>query len=212
MIFNWKKNRKQIKSSNFFAFELWTVRQFQRLASFSKWTVSVLLASLCHWYSCFCLFIMVTFWHHYDTYSCCSICLQKPVRGDWVGWWTVLRPYSLEGRPVQSCVRSDLYLQAAPAIFFFITETVLSCALCVSSNFLSSFVLCKKWFKSRFSSAFAFARTVSVWAFSRRFCLMDGNVPKGFERCWKKFLALRGLLAWALFFLVPELPEVLKNV
>ena len=44
-----------------FAFELWTVRQFQGLASFSKWTVSVLLASLCHWYSCFCLFIMVTF-------------------------------------------------------------------------------------------------------------------------------------------------------
>ena len=44
-----------------FAFELWTVRQFQGLASFSKWTVSALLASLCHWYSCFCLFIMVTF-------------------------------------------------------------------------------------------------------------------------------------------------------
>ena len=44
-----------------FAFELWTVRQFQELASLSKWTVSILLASLCRWYSCFCLFIMVTF-------------------------------------------------------------------------------------------------------------------------------------------------------
>ena len=63
-----------------------------------------------------------------------------------------------------------------------------------------SFVLCKKWLKSRFFLASAFARTVSVWAFSRRFCLMDGNVPKGFERCWKKFLVLGGLLAWALFF------------
>ena len=144
-------------------------------------------------------------WHHYDTYNCCSIWFQKPVRGDWVGCWTVLRPYFLEGRPAQSCVPSDLYLQSAKAIFFFITETVLSCALCVSSDFLSSFLtselwLCKKWLKSRFSLAFAFARTVSVWAFSRRFCLMDGNVPKGFERCWKKFLVLGGLLAWALFF------------
>ena len=63
-----------------------------------------------------------------------------------------------------------------------------------------SFILCKKWFKSRFPLAFAFARTVPVWAFSWRFCLTDGNVPKGFERCWKKFLVLRGLLAWALFF------------
>ena len=63
-----------------------------------------------------------------------------------------------------------------------------------------SFVLCKKWFKERFSLAFAFARTVSVWAFSWRFCLTDRNVPKGFERCWKKFLVLRGLLAWVLFF------------
>ena len=63
-----------------------------------------------------------------------------------------------------------------------------------------SFVLCKKWFKERFSLAFAFARTVSVWAFSWRFCLTDGNVLKGFERCWKKFLVLRGLLAWVRFF------------
>ena len=63
-----------------------------------------------------------------------------------------------------------------------------------------SFVLCKKWLKSRFSLAFVFARTVPVWVFSRRFCLMDGNVPKVFERCWKKFLVLRGLLAWVLFF------------
>ena len=56
-----KKIVNKLKVQTLFAFELWTVRQFQGLASFSKWTVSVLLASLCHWYSCFCLFIMVTF-------------------------------------------------------------------------------------------------------------------------------------------------------
>ena len=57
-------------------------------------------------------------WHHYDTYSCCSIYFQKPVRGDWVGWWAVFCPYSLEGRPAQSCTRSDLYLKSAQVIFF----------------------------------------------------------------------------------------------
>ena len=140
MIFNWKKNRKQIKSSNFFAFELWTVRQVKDLLLFQNGLF------LLYWHH-FAIGTLVSVslswslsWHHYDTYSCCSFCLQKPVRGDWVGCWTVLRPYSLEGRPAQSCVRSDLYLQAAQAIFFFITETVLSCALCVSSNFLSSFL------------------------------------------------------------------------
>ena len=62
MICYWKKNHKQIKKvQTRFAFELWTVRQFRRLVSFSKWTVSVLLASLSNKYSCFCLFIMVTF-------------------------------------------------------------------------------------------------------------------------------------------------------
>ena len=62
------------------------------------------------------------------------------------------------------------------------------------------FVLCKKWFKSRFSLAVAFARTVSVWAFSRRFCLMDGKVSKVFERCWKKCLVLRGFWRGFCFF------------
>ena len=140
MIFHWKKIVNKLKVQTLFAFELWTVRQFEGLTSFSKWTFSVLLASLCHWYSCSVSLSRSLSWHHCDTYSCCSICLQKPVRGDWVGCWTVLRPYFLEGRPAQSCVPSDLYLQSAKAIFFFITETVLSCALCVSSNFLSSFL------------------------------------------------------------------------
>ena len=62
MIFYWKKKIvNKLKVQTLFAFELWTVRQFQGLASFLKWTVSVLLATLCLWYSCFCLFIMVTF-------------------------------------------------------------------------------------------------------------------------------------------------------
>ena len=61
MIFYWKKNVNKLKVQTLFAFKLWTVRQFQGLASFSKWTFSVVLASLRHWYSCFCLFIMVTF-------------------------------------------------------------------------------------------------------------------------------------------------------
>ena len=61
MIFHWKKIVNKLKVQTVFAFELWTVRQFEGLASFSEWTVSVLLASLCHWYSCFCLFILVTF-------------------------------------------------------------------------------------------------------------------------------------------------------
>ena len=61
MIFHWKKTVNKLKVQTRFAFELWTVRQFQGLASFSKWIVSILLASLCRCYSCFCLFIMVTF-------------------------------------------------------------------------------------------------------------------------------------------------------
>ena len=71
-------------------------------------------------------------WHHYDTYSCCSTCFQKPVRGDWVGWWTVFCPYSLEGRPAQSCTRSDLYLKSAQAIFVFHNRNCFElCTMCV---------------------------------------------------------------------------------
>ena len=141
MIFDWKTNRQQIKSANSFC--LWTLN----CTSISR-TCFVFQNGLflLYWHH-FAIGTLVSVslswslsWHHYDRYSCCRICLQKPVRGDWVGCWTVFRPYSLEGRPAQSCARYDLYLQSAQAIFFFITETVLSCALCVSSNFLSSFL------------------------------------------------------------------------
>ena len=137
----WKKIINKLKSANSFC--LWTLNctsisknlfLFQNRLSVFYWhhlAISTLVSVSLSW---------SLSWHHYDTYSCCSICFQKPVRGDWVGWWTVLRPYSLEGGPTQSCVRSDLYLQSAQAIFFFITEAVLSCALCVSLNFLSSFL------------------------------------------------------------------------
>ena len=141
MICYWKKIINKLKSANSFC--LWTLNctsisknlfLFQNRLSVFYWhhlAISTLVSVSLSW---------SLSWHHYDTYSCCCICLQTPVRDDWVGCWTVLRPYPLEGRPAQSCVRSDLYLQSAQAILFFITETVLSCALCVSSNFLSGFV------------------------------------------------------------------------
>ena len=143
MIFHWRKNRKQIKTCKLVLplnFELYVnfkdLRLFQNGLFLFYWhhfAVATLVSVSLSW---------SLSWHHYDTYSCCRICLQKPVRDDWVGCWTVFRPCSLEERrsPAQSCARYDLYLQSAQAIFVFITETVLSCALCVSSNFLSSFL------------------------------------------------------------------------
>ena len=139
MIFCWKKkNHKQIrKVQTRFAFELWTVRQFQRLVSFSKWTVSVLLASLSNKYSCFCLFIMVTF--------------LAPLR--YVQLLQHLLSETYEGRLswVMDCFLSILFgstvlhaiwpvFKISSGNFLFITKIVLSCALCVSSNFLSSFL------------------------------------------------------------------------
>ena len=100
-------------------------------------------------------------WHHYDTYSCCSICLQKPVRGDWVGWWTVFCPYSLEGRPVQSCVRSDLYLRSAQAIFFFITVLGIASKAERSSNTLTEIPIHSFYFFLPVSSWFSQYITIS---------------------------------------------------
>ena len=91
MIFYWKKIVNKLKT--LFAFELWTVHQFQGLASFSKWTVSVLLASLCLWYSCFCLFIMVTFLAPLRYVQLLQHLLSETWGGDWVGCWTVFCPY-----------------------------------------------------------------------------------------------------------------------
>ena len=91
MIFYWKKIVNKLKT--LFAFELWTVHQFQGLASFSEWTVSVLLASLCLWYSCFCLFIMVTFLAPLRYVQLLQHLLSETWGGDWVGRWTVFCPY-----------------------------------------------------------------------------------------------------------------------
>ena len=78
-------------------------------------------------------------WHHYDTYSCCSICFRKPVRGDWVGWWTVFCPYSLEGSSAQSCTRSELYLISAQAIFFHNVNCSELCTMCVFKRLVEFF-------------------------------------------------------------------------
>ena len=124
MIFYWKKNHEQIKKCKLvlpFNFELYV--NFKDLFLFQNglflfyWhhlAISTLVSVSVSW---------SLSWHHYDTYSCCSICFQKPVRGDWVGCWTVFCLYSLEGRPAQSSTRSDLYLKSAQAIFL--------CTMCV---------------------------------------------------------------------------------
>ena len=119
MIFYWKKNHKQIKKCKLVLplnFDLYVNFKdsflFQNGLFLFYWhhlAISTLVSVSLSW---------SLSRHHYDTYSCCSICFQKPVRGDWVGWWTVFCPYSLEGRPAQSCTRSDLYLISAQAIFF----------------------------------------------------------------------------------------------
>ena len=202
MIFYWNKNRKQIKSANFFAFELWTVRQFQGLASFSKWTVSALLASLCHLYSCFCLFIMVTFLAPLGYVQLLQLLLAEACEGR-LSWVLECFTSILLGGEARAVLRAiwPVFTGSSGNFLFHNRDCFELCTMCVFKllvSFLTS-ELCTLQ-KVAFSLAFAFARTVSVWAFSWRFCLMDGNVPKGFERCWKKFLALRGLLAWALFF------------
>ena len=141
MIFNWKKNRKQIKSSNFFAFELWTVRQFQRLASFSKWTVSVLLASLCHWYSCFCLFIMVTFLAPLRYVQLLQHLLSETCEGrlSWVMDCFLSILFGRETRTVLHAIWPVFKISSGNLLS--ITEIVVSCALCVSLNFLSRFLM-----------------------------------------------------------------------
>ena len=140
MIFYWNKNRKQIKSANFFAFELWTVRQFQGLASFSKWTVSALLASLCHLYSCFCLFIMVTFLAPLGYVQLLQLLLAEACEGR-LSWVLECFTSILLGGEARAVLRAIWpVFKINSGNFFFITEIVLSCALCVSSNVLSSFL------------------------------------------------------------------------
>ena len=140
MICYWKKITNKLKSANSFC--LWTLNctsisknlfLFQNRLSVFYWhhlAISTLVSVSLSW---------SLSWHHYDTYSCCSTCFQKPVRGDWVGWWTVFRPYSLEGRPAQSCTRSDLYLKSPQAIFFYNRNCFELCTMCVFKRFVEFF-------------------------------------------------------------------------
>ena len=135
-----KKNVSKLKVQTRFAFELWTVRQFQRLVSFSKWTVSVLLASLSNWYACFCLFIMVTFLAPLRYVQLLQHLLSETCEGrlSWVLDCFTSILFGREARPVLHEIWPVFKISSGN--FFFTTEIVLSCALCVSSNFLSSFL------------------------------------------------------------------------
>ena len=70
-------------------------------------------------------------WHHYDTYSCWSICFQKPEGAIELGAG-LFSVHTVEGRPAQSCTRSDLHLKSAQAIFVFHNRNCFElCTMCV---------------------------------------------------------------------------------
>ena len=140
MICYWKKITNKLRSANSFC--LWTLNctsisknlfLFQNRLSVFYWhhlAISTLVSVSLSW---------SLSWHHYDTYSCCSICFQKPVRGDWVGCWTVFCPYcGREARTVLHAIWPVFKISSGNLLS--ITEIVVSCALCVSLNFLSRFL------------------------------------------------------------------------
>ena len=144
MIFHWKKNRKQIKSANSFC--LWTLNctSISRTCVFFKmdcfYFTGITLPLLL-------LFLSLYHGHFLGTTTIRTAVAESACRNLWgtielgAGLFFVHALWKRGLRsPAQSCARYDLYLQSAQAIFVFITETVLSCALCVSSIFLSSFL------------------------------------------------------------------------
>ena len=137
MIFHWKKTVNKLKVQTRFAFELWTVRQFQGLASFSKWIVSILLASLCRCYSCFCLFIMVTFLAPLRYVQLLQHLLSETCEGrlSWVMDCFLSILFGRETRTVLHAIWPVFKISSGNLLS--ITEIVVSCALCVS-RFLTS--------------------------------------------------------------------------
>ena len=130
MIFYWKKNRKQIKNS----FCLWTLNcpSISRTCFFFKM-------------DCFCftgitlplvlLFVSLYHGHFLGTTTIRTAVAASAFRNLWgaielgAGLFSV---HTVEGRPAQSCTRSDLYLKSAQAIFVFHNRNCFElCTMCV---------------------------------------------------------------------------------